>query len=140
MIKLSKMSDHALALCAALSREPLATRAAGEWARQSGLNEATATKILKLLRAAGICESRRGKSGGYKMARQPECVSFLAVIEAVDGPVAFADCAPGGKGCVSEPSCAVRPHAAKLGGGMRDLLAAQTLASLTRPQGGHHGQ
>lgn len=140
MIKLSKMSDHALALCAALGREPKAMRSAAGWARTAGLAEPTATKILKQLAAAGICESQRGKGGGYKMSRAPADITFLAVIEAIDGPLAFSDCAQGGRGCVSEPSCVVRPHAAKLGGGMRDLLAAQTLSAMTEIKGAIHAQ
>jgi Rrf2 family protein len=44
--------------------------------------------ILAELRRAGIVESRRGASGGYRLARPAEDVSLADVIRAVEGPLA----------------------------------------------------
>ncbi|MFL0577925.1 RrF2 family transcriptional regulator [Dietzia sp. 179-F 9C3 NHS] len=43
--------------------------------------------ILSDLRRAGIVASRRGKSGGWVLARDPASVSVADVLRAVDGPL-----------------------------------------------------
>lgn len=44
-------------------------------------------QILLQLKRAGIVSSVRGARGGYLLARTPDEVSLLDIIEAVDGPV-----------------------------------------------------
>jgi Rrf2 family protein len=49
-------------------------------------------KILKVLAAKGLIRSARGAHGGYQLARPPRDISFLEVIEAVEGPVQLNVC------------------------------------------------
>ena len=49
-------------------------------------------KILKVLTARGLVRSSRGAHGGYQLALQPREISFLEVIEAVEGPVLLNVC------------------------------------------------
>jgi len=49
-------------------------------------------KILKLLTARGLVRSARGAHGGYQLARPARDISFLDVIEAVEGPVQLNVC------------------------------------------------
>jgi Rrf2 family protein len=49
--------------------------------------------ILLELKLAGFVESRRGRFGGYALAKQPSEISFAAVIRAIEGPLALAPCA-----------------------------------------------
>lgn len=49
--------------------------------------------ILLELKLAGFVESRRGRFGGYALARPADAISFAAVIRAVEGPLALAPCA-----------------------------------------------
>jgi Rrf2 family protein len=62
-------------------------------------------QVMHDLRRAGLVESRRGKGGGYVLARDPAALSFADVIELIDGPSAGAVAGPveaagsnGGKG------------------------------------------
>lgn len=41
-------------------------------------------QILNDLRRAGLIESRRGKAGGYLLARPPEAITLRQVVDAVD--------------------------------------------------------
>lgn len=41
-------------------------------------------QILNDLRRAGLVESRRGKTGGYLLARPPGLITLAQVVEAVD--------------------------------------------------------
>jgi Rrf2 family protein len=49
-------------------------------------------KILKVLAARGLVRSARGAHGGYQLARPAGQISFLEVIEAVEGPVQLNVC------------------------------------------------
>ena len=49
-------------------------------------------KILKILTAKGLVRSSRGAHGGYRLARPAREISFLEVIEAVEGPVQLNVC------------------------------------------------
>ena len=42
-------------------------------------------QVLADLQRAGLIEAAPGRSGGYRLARDPESVSLLHVIEAVEG-------------------------------------------------------
>jgi Rrf2 family protein len=42
-------------------------------------------KHLQTLRRAGILESVQGPRGGYRLARAPEAITLLDVVEAIDG-------------------------------------------------------
>jgi Rrf2 family protein len=44
-------------------------------------------KVLKPLVSARVLHSVKGPNGGYRLARAPNAVSMLEIIEAVDGPV-----------------------------------------------------
>jgi Rrf2 family protein len=49
--------------------------------------------ILVELKQAGFVESRRGRFGGYALARAPGQIVFADVIRALEGPLALAPCA-----------------------------------------------
>jgi Rrf2 family protein len=62
-------------------------------------------KILKQLVDHGLARSARGPHGGYTLGRPAEEVSFLDVIEAVEGPVALNVCLDGDDACEREARC-----------------------------------
>jgi Rrf2 family cysteine metabolism transcriptional repressor len=41
-------------------------------------------QILNELRTKGLISSKRGKQGGYALAKSPEQITLLAIVEAVD--------------------------------------------------------
>lgn len=49
--------------------------------------------ILLELRNAGFVQSRKGKGGGYRLARKPEEIRVGAVVRVLDGPLAPYPCA-----------------------------------------------
>jgi Rrf2 family protein len=49
--------------------------------------------ILLEVRKAGILLSRKGKGGGYSLARAPQDISLGAIIRVLDGPLALTPCA-----------------------------------------------
>ena len=69
--------------------------------------------ILVELRNAGLVRSQMGKTGGYKLERNPDTITLSAVIRMVDGPIAQVPCvsqmayAPCND-CVDEKVCVLR--------------------------------
>ena len=76
-----------------------------EVARQMDIPEDFLAKILKTLVDTGLVRSTRGPHGGYALARKSSEVSFLDVIEAVEGPVALNTCLDGEDACGHSPVC-----------------------------------
>ncbi len=76
-----------------------------EIARRMEVPEDFLAKILKSLVDEGIVRSARGPHGGYQLARPAAEVSFLDVIEAVEGPVALNVCLDDEEGCAREDIC-----------------------------------
>jgi Rrf2 family protein len=76
-----------------------------EIAHQMDVPEDFLAKILKTLVDAGLVRSTRGPHGGYALSRTPAEVSFLDVIEAVEGPVALNVCLDGEDACGHSTSC-----------------------------------
>jgi len=59
-------------------------------------------KILRQLGQAGIVKSYRGVGGGFSLARAPEDITLLDVVEAVEGPVKINRCLIDPKYCTSQ--------------------------------------
>ena len=76
-----------------------------EIARQMDVPEDFLAKILKTLVDQGLVKSTRGPHGGYALARTPIDISFLDVIEAVEGPVALNVCLDGEDACGHTSAC-----------------------------------
>ncbi|MGD9544796.1 MAG: Rrf2 family transcriptional regulator [Methylocystis sp.] len=69
--------------------------------------------ILGELRNAGFVHSKKGKGGGYMLARPPEEIGVGNIVRALDGPLAPIQCASKTvyrrcDDCTDETRCAVR--------------------------------
>lgn len=56
-------------------------------ADQRHIPEKYLVHILLQLKRAGLVRSVRGAQGGYKLARAPETITLLDIVEAIDGPI-----------------------------------------------------
>ena len=63
-----------------------------EIAKKMDIPQDFLAKILKTLVASGLVRSTRGAHGGYSLARPASQISFLDVIEAVEGKVSVNVC------------------------------------------------
>lgn len=57
------------------------------------------------LRKARLVLAKRGKEGGYLLARRPDLVSITEILEALEGPIQMVSCQSNG-GCLST-SCSM---------------------------------
>jgi Rrf2 family protein len=82
-------------------------------AEQEGIPRKFLEAILAELRHHGFLLSRKGRSGGYLLARSPANITLAAVIRVLDGPIAPVPCLSRTAyrrcdGCKDESTCAVR--------------------------------
>ena len=90
-------------------------------------------KILKVLAARGVVRSARGAHGGYQLARPARDISFLEVIEAVEGPVQLNVCLDSMDRCDVSAGCTMH-HVWKAGQDrMLEVYRRTTLAELASP-------
>jgi len=61
----------------------LATKISNEY----GVSVGSLLKILQQLVRAGVLRSKRGPRGGFALARPPENITLLQLVEALDGPL-----------------------------------------------------
>lgn len=83
---LKSQVEWALHCCAILAGLPegryLSTKALAEF---HGLPKEYLSKALQSLSQAGLVHTTLGPSGGYRLARSPEELTFLDIVEAVEG-------------------------------------------------------
>lgn len=122
-MKFSKGTDYALHLVEALAAQE-GNRSVSALAEELGASPAYLSKILTQLAKAGIVGSVPGIGGGYRL-RQPETVTFLDVVRAVEG---------GGPLFETElphdAPCRIQAVMAEAAGQMERYLAGQRLSDL----------
>jgi len=106
VLRISRKIDYGLrAMIYLASIDPSAIVPFREIARQMMVPEDFLAKILKTLVDQGLVRSARGPHGGYALARPAADVSFLEVIEAVEGPIAINVCLDGEDPCAKASAC-----------------------------------
>jgi Rrf2 family protein len=88
---LSQKARYALRALVELAREG-GQATAGELAARADAPRKFLEAILLELARNRVVVSRRGKFGGYSLARSPGEISFAEVIRIIDGPLALAPC------------------------------------------------
>lgn len=125
MIRLSRLSDYAIVLMCEMAASGDKTFSARKLHETTQISQPAIMKILKLLASAGLVTSMRGPRGGYRLATAPGDVSILAIVKAVDGPVAVTLCSHAGSDspCAFEANCM-----AKTGWSVVNLALQETLS------------
>jgi Rrf2 family protein len=92
-MKVSSKSEHALhaMLYVAAMGEHVCT--IDEISQEEKIPREYLAKILKELVRSGLLRSFKGIYGGYKVAKPPQKISFLSIMEAMDGPLSIISCA-----------------------------------------------
>jgi FeS assembly SUF system regulator len=130
MVRISRLTDYATVILAALASEPERVQNAASLAEQTHIAAPTVSKLLKQLQRAGLVASTRGTHGGYQLARPASQISAAAILDALEGPVALTDCAAGHGHCEIEASCRVGRVWQKLNLAIRRSLYEVSLAQL----------
>jgi Rrf2 family protein len=103
-------------------------------ARAVGSPEPFLTKVMQFLAAARLVSSRRGNAGGFALAKSPDQISMLDVVEAIEGPLVLNDCTEANQSadqrCFRISWCAAHVVWAQAQVGLRRTLGAALLSDL----------
>jgi FeS assembly SUF system regulator len=133
MLRISKLTDYGTVVLAWMARQPAALHSAAGVAMGTRLGEPTVRKLLKKLARGGLVTSHRGSHGGYLLARPPEAINAVEIIDALEGPVALTECSGDHSQCGLEPRCGVGHNWQAINRAVRGALEQVTLAELARP-------
>jgi FeS assembly SUF system regulator len=130
MLRISRLTDYATVLLAALAGEPERVQTATALAEQTHIAAPTVSKLLKQLQRSGLVTSTRGLHGGYQLSKPAAQISAAAILDALEGPVALTDCSAGHGHCEIEDSCRVGRVWQRLNLAIRRSLNDVSLAQL----------
>jgi len=100
-------------------------------ANKEDIPEDFAYKLLRHLAKAGLVESHMGIQGGFSLARDPENILFLEVVQAVQGPVTVRKCILGkSEACPRYDTCPVSAKLSDLQETVTEFMSKLTLAKV----------
>ena len=85
------------------------------------------SKILQSLTESGIIESKKGKTGGFKLAKHPSKIKLIDIVEAIDGLESFNTCVLGFPKCSPDKPCPVHDQWGELRVKAYEMLSAETI-------------
>jgi Rrf2 family protein len=129
----TRASDYALRGMVYLARQPVGRLSmASEIASAEDMPEYFFSKIFQNLAKSGLVNSFRGSNGGFALARAPEEIKVLEVIEAIDGPVSASKCATNPGACDRSPSCPFHLYWKEAQESVLSVLGKYSLADAVR--------
>ena len=109
-MQITRQADYALRAMLYLAREypKKDERAAtSKIADEQEIPASFLAKIISQLSIAGLIQTSRGAKGGVRLARKPEDISLLDVVEAIDGPITLNECVPDPSVCAFGDNCPI---------------------------------
>jgi Rrf2 family protein len=143
---LSQKARYALRALVELARADGTQLTSGELALRADAPRKFLEAILLELSRNHLILSRRGKFGGYTLARPAPEISFAEVIRVVDGPLALAPCVSPRLGyrkcddCPDLAACTLRQALLRARDATADVLEAYSLADGARSGSDADGQ
>ena len=107
-MQITRQADYALRAMLYLAKLEANQRAAtSQIAKAQEIPPSFLAKIISQLSIAGLIHTSRGAHGGVSLARKPEDISLLDVVEAIDGPIALNECTLDPSVCVFGEHCPI---------------------------------
>ena len=132
MFKLSKKADYGLiALKHLANHRQEHACSANEIAVEYGISATLMAKVLQKLAKQGLVAAKHGSTGGYQLARQPDKISALEVLTAIDGPVLITSCVTSHGNCDATERCSVKEPLQRVNESILNVLSMVTIAHLS---------
>ncbi|HNT23876.1 MAG TPA: Rrf2 family transcriptional regulator [Anaerolineales bacterium] len=109
-MQITRQADYAVRAMVYLAQLGPERRAAtSQIAQEKQIPPSFLAKIVSQLSVAGLLQTSRGARGGVSLARPPEEISLLDVVEAIDGPILLNECVGDNGGCMFGDDCPMKP-------------------------------
>ncbi len=134
-MQITRQADYALRAMLFLSQlEPTQRAATSQIAEAQHIPPSFLAKIISQLSIAGLIHTSRGARGGVSLARSPEEVTILEVVEAIDGPISLNECTHSISSCPFGESCPLRPLWCETQADLVNRLRSTTFAQFVTQQ------
>ncbi len=134
-MQITRQADYALRAMFYLARLEDGQRAAtSQIAEEQHIPPSFLAKIISQLSIAGLIHTSRGARGGVALARPPEEISILEVVEAIDGPILLNECTHDPDSCPFGENCPLRPLWCETQAELVERLRKTTFAQFLKPQ------
>jgi FeS assembly SUF system regulator len=133
MLRLTKKADYSLIALkhfAARTCDTDQALSAKELADASGIPLPILSKLLQKLGKSGFLDSAYGTNGGYRLAKDPQDISILEVIRAIDGPIVLANCFTHDTSCGHSGRCTVKRPLRRIHEGILRLLQSVSIKDM----------
>lgn len=135
MMELTRKGDYAIRGIVYLASQPLDTISLlSDIAAAVDVPQTFLAKIFQQFSKSGIVKSYRGTGGGFMLARPPEQITLLEVVEAIEGPITPNRCVIAAGECERDHFCTVHPVWEQVKRQIRSMLANITLKDLASSQ------
>lgn len=127
----SKASEYAVAALVHLAQSPT-----GEYvhvkdiARQENIPAGFLSGLLQRLSKDGLVSSRKGLNGGFALTSDPDTISLLEIVCAIDGMPCCERCAMGYPSCSAENPCEMHESWKEVRERIRDFMQLTTIGGL----------
>jgi len=101
-----------------------------EICRTQEISPAFLIKVTRPLVRRGLLRATRGVGGGFELARPPERITLLEVVETIQGPLLFNNCLLRPGACRRDLICPVHPVWRQIRESTENILARWSLADL----------
>jgi len=98
-----------------------------EIAKKLNIPKEFISKILQSLTESGMIESKKGKAGGFKLAKHPSKIKLIDIVEAIDGLESFNSCVLGFPNCSADNPCPVHDKWGQLREKAYEMLSKENL-------------
>ncbi len=124
----SKKCEYGLQAVLYLAAQPKASVIpSDEIAKKLGIPKEFISKILQSLTESGIVDSRKGKSGGFFLAKDPSKIRLIDIVAAIDGLSMFNSCVLGFPKCSPENPCPLHSKWGELRTRTYNMLTDETI-------------
>ena len=132
-MQITRQADYATRAILYLARSGKDERiATSQVAKEQKIPPSFLAKIISQLSIAGLLHTSRGARGGISLSRDPEQITLLEVIEAIDGPIQLNMCVERGGVCPYEDNCPLQPVWCDAQNELVIRLKSTTFGQLTR--------
>jgi Rrf2 family protein len=130
-VVITREADYAVRLMVGLAtRTECTVVSARALAEEAGVPYELARTILGNLAEAGILESRRGRSGGFLLARRPAEIRLSDVLSVAGEDLQLNVCVADPANCCRSTECPVNPIWSAASKVLREFMGEQTLADI----------
>ena len=140
MLAMTKKTGYGLIAMTHLAKiGPEKLASAREIAEEYDVPVALLMNVLKELATEGFVQSVRGAHGGYRIARNPDEVNFIELMEVLEGPMRLAECVINEVGdgrhskCRIMDKCPIADPVHRVHRKIYDFLSDLTLADVLLP-------